>query len=149
VSNDVFYSLDGGESWWATGFPVTVYYGGVVISPTLGKVFAGGVYGLFVMDLVSGVDEGIALPGNLNLEQNYPNPFNSSTTISFSLPHSSWVEFSIYDALGRFVTTTFSGLLPRGNHDITLNAVKLSSGVYFCRMSTLGQTAIRKMVVLR
>jgi len=42
-------------------------------------------------------------PREYALAQNYPNPFNPSTTISYSLPHDSNVEFAIYNMLGRRV----------------------------------------------
>jgi photosystem II stability/assembly factor-like uncharacterized protein len=37
---------------------------------------------------------------NIVLNQNYPNPFNSSTTITFSVPQSSFVTVKIYNAMG-------------------------------------------------
>ena len=45
-------------------------------------------------------------PGSINnfkLSQNYPNPFNNSTTFSYTLPKSSFVDIAIYNLEGKRV----------------------------------------------
>ncbi len=74
-------------------------------------------------------------PHCFKLNQNYPNPFNPTTTISFSLPSRSFVSLKVFDALGREVSTLVSEELPTGNYSRVWNAEKLSSGVYFYRLS--------------
>jgi len=46
-----------------------------------------------------------ALPADFQLKQNYPNPFNPSTFIAYTLSRKSSINISVYDILGRRVTT--------------------------------------------
>jgi hypothetical protein len=70
------------------------------------------------------------LPTTISLEQNYPNPFNPSTTIAFSLPRSGHVRVSVYDVLGRELTTLVEGDLPAGRHEAYFDGAGIASGVY-------------------
>jgi phosphatidylserine/phosphatidylglycerophosphate/cardiolipin synthase-like enzyme len=69
------------------------------------------------------------------LEQNYPNPFNPATTISFSLPTSAFVHLTVYDVLGREVATLVNESKQAGSYAVRLDASRLSSGIYFYRLS--------------
>lgn len=94
------------------------------------------------------------LPTTMVLSQNYPNPFNSATTIEFSLPSSQQVQLTVYDVLGRQVAQLANQVMSAGTHAITfdLNAasgLNLGSGVYFYRLSTPDQIAVRKMIYLK
>ncbi len=75
------------------------------------------------------------MPSEIQLLPSYPNPFNPSTTISFILPSKSFITLKIFDALGREITTLFSGQLQAGFHSRQWNAVNMASGVYFYRLS--------------
>ncbi len=44
--------------------------------------------------------EGNYLPQLFMLSQNIPNPYNSQTTISYSIPNSSFVQIQIFTILG-------------------------------------------------
>ncbi|MCZ7616297.1 MAG: T9SS type A sorting domain-containing protein [Ignavibacteriaceae bacterium] len=68
------------------------------------------------------------------LYQNYPNPFNSSTIIKYSLPRQGEVKLSLYDLLGRLITTLVNEMKNTGEHQIELNTKNLSSGVYFYQL---------------
>jgi|GEM_PF-6356642 len=69
------------------------------------------------------------------LNQNYPNPFNPSTIISYLVPKSSLVTIKVYDVLGREVESLVNEQKNPGNYKIEFNGNKLSSGIYFYRMS--------------
>ncbi len=81
------------------------------------------------------------------LAQNYPNPFNPTTTISFSLPKSTFVTVKVYDILGREVATLAAGELGAGIHALIWNADRFASGVYFCRIEA-GQYHVSKKMIL-
>ena len=84
----------------------------------------------------------------------YPNPFNPNTAILFVMAEPGTASIKIYDTGGRLVRTLFEETLIAGNHqkywdgkDGNGNAV--TSGVYFCRISTQSIVETKKMVLLR
>ncbi len=84
-----------------------------------------------------------------DLSQNYPNPFNPSTTVRFSIPRNSHTELSVFDAIGRKISTVVEQNLQAGSYTATIDARQLSSGVYFYRLVAGSYTAIKKMTVLK
>lgn len=96
-----------------------------------------------------------AVPRVLSLAQNSPNPFNPSTAIRFGLPRPATVDLSVYDALGRRVSTLIAGeLLPAGAHERLwlgkdAEGRALASGVYFLQLEAEGRRLTRKMLLLK
>ena len=87
-------------------------------------------------------------PHNFFLSQNYPNPFNPKTIINYELGISNFVSLKVLDIAGKEVATLVNKIMPAGNHYVEFNAADLSSGIYFCVMSTGGyQKSIRIAVV--
>jgi Secretion system C-terminal sorting domain len=97
----------------------------------------------------TGVSTEAQAPVVFALRQNYPDPFNPSTNISFSVPTTSFVTLSIFDALGREVSVVVSEVLPVGNYSRQWNAIGVPSGVYFYRLQTGSFTETRKLLLLR
>ena len=89
------------------------------------------------------------LPENYHLDQNYPNPFNPSTTIQFALPNQAHVLLTIYDMLGREVTTLVNDQIQAGVHKVQFNADGLPSGVYFYRIQANEYNCIKKTLLLK
>lgn len=89
------------------------------------------------------------VPVAFNLGQNYPNPFNPSTAITYQLPKSSQVTLSVYDILGRQVALLVNKRQAQGKYSVSFDASTLPSGVFFYRLTTDGNTAVKKMVVLK
>ncbi len=132
-------------------------------SPTVGS---GGMAVLICTTV--GIERGAhEPPDGFALHQNYPNPFpakggsrpnrwlagasggNPATTISFSLPFTSFVSLKVFDALGREVTTLLSEQLSAGTYSQTWDAADLPSGVYFYRLDAAGFTQTKRMLLLR
>ncbi len=112
-----------------------------------------------------------SMPMEYYLEQNYPNPFsatggsafggNPTTTIAFTLPSQSedydegrgrvgsHVTLRVYDMLGREVATLVSEEKQPGTYEVPFNAMHLSSGVYFYRLSVVPAGAGRASRQLR
>jgi photosystem II stability/assembly factor-like uncharacterized protein len=88
-------------------------------------------------------------PGLFLLEQNYPNPFNPSTMIKYELPKSAVVRLSVYDLLGREVSILANEKREAGVYEVKFDALNLSSGVYFYRITAGTFVQTRKMLLLR
>ena len=88
-------------------------------------------------------------PNKYSLEQNYPNPFNPSTTIKYSVPQRSMVLLKIYDITGREVQTLLNQEMNSGNYEVTFNASKLASGVYFYCIRSNDFVSTKKMMLIK
>jgi hypothetical protein len=88
-------------------------------------------------------------PGRFALEQNYPNPFNPGTKISFNLEKSGLTILTVYNVLGQKVATPISGFLAAGSHELNFNASDLPTGVYFYKLESGKQLAVKKMMLLK
>ena len=89
------------------------------------------------------------VPTQFSLRQNYPNPFNPSTTISFSLPASSFVSLRVLNLLGREVAMLVSDVLPAGRYARQWNASGFPSGVYYYQLRVGSFCETKKLVLLR
>jgi hypothetical protein len=93
-------------------------------------------------------------PSNYSLNQNYPNPFNPETVIEYTLPRQSNVKLIIYNSLGQEVKTLVNNVQSAGINTMKWNGTnqsgqKVTSGIYFYRLTTEGFTAIKKMIMLK
>jgi hypothetical protein len=89
------------------------------------------------------------LPVAFTLRQNYPNPFNPSTRISYALPAGAAVTMSVYDILGRQVSSLVLGYQEAGWRAVTFEAGSLPSGVYTYRLTAGTQSLVKKMLLMR
>jgi hypothetical protein len=99
------------------------------------------------------------LPKNFALQQNYPNPFNPSTEIAYTLSPTMdgklpRTTLNIYNVLGQRVKTLVDEVQPAGSYRVTWNGrndtgQRVSSGVYFYRLTRGEEAATRKMVLLK
>jgi len=92
-------------------------------------------------------------PDQVRLYQNYPNPVQRSTTIKYDLPKQTSVRLSVYDVLGRRVTTLVRGEKTPGQYTVTWSpgqaGASLSSGVYFVRLKAGDTVRSRRITVVR
>lgn len=90
------------------------------------------------------------IPVQVKLNQNYPNPFNPTTKISFTLPKAMNVSLNVYDVLGREVASLMDRRRQQaGEHAVSFDASKLSSGMYIYQLSTNDQMLTRKMMLIK
>ena len=94
-------------------------------------------------------ENGPGLPSQVQLAQNYPNPFNPTTTISYDLVAKFEVELEVYNILGQKVVTLSRGINAAGHHEIIFDACKLTSGIYFYKLTAGKQTVTKKMIILK
>ena len=90
-----------------------------------------------------------AIPRTMTLDQCYPNPFNPSTTISYALPGNGVVTLTVYDLLGREVTTLVNEQKKAGTYRVKFDGSKLSSGVYFYQLKAGNLSRVKKMLLLK
>lgn len=83
------------------------------------------------------------------LEQNYPNPFNPNTTVAFELDRSVDIRLTVYNQLGQPVATLVNGRAQAGRHTVAFDATNLASGLYFYTLTAGGETATRKMTLIK
>ncbi|MBU1636618.1 T9SS type A sorting domain-containing protein [bacterium] len=111
------------------------------------------IWGNWVTDrtciCIEAVSAGVTMPQEYSLSQNYPNPFNPSTQFEFSIPKQERVEIALYNTLGQQVMTLVDEAMTAGTYRVSLDASRLSSGVYFCQMQTPSFKQVRKMMLVR
>jgi hypothetical protein len=88
------------------------------------------------------------------LHNNYPNPFNPETTISYSVKAADKVSLQIYNVKGQLVKTLVNEVKNIGKYSIVWNSIgdsgqKVTSGVYFCRMTSGSYSSSRKMILMK
>ena len=91
----------------------------------------------------------VSAPKEFGLKQNYPNPFNPSTAISYQLSENGFTSLKVYDAIGREVATLVSEVKEAGYYSVQFDGAKLSSGIYFAKLTSSGKTQMRKLLLLK
>jgi hypothetical protein len=89
------------------------------------------------------------VPSSYNLNQNYPNPFNPSTSIKFDIPQISSVKLKVMDITGRVLEVLVNENLKAGTYEISWNASKYSSGVYFYSFESKDFNVTKKMLLVK
>jgi CubicO group peptidase (beta-lactamase class C family) len=140
-----------GASAWQCAVGKHFFY--VVQTPGVYQYYGGpegsGMAGSFTA-VATGVDgEHSAPPVSFQLSQNYPNPFNPSTQIRLENPVTQHLSLTVYDVLGRMVTTLLDGEVAGGSHSISWDASAMPSGLYFYTLKGTSFTQTRRMVLLR
>ncbi|MEK7629807.1 MAG: T9SS type A sorting domain-containing protein [Patescibacteria group bacterium] len=97
----------------------------------------------------TGVKDPREVPKEFSLGQNYPNPFNPATEISYSLDKHSFVTLKVYNMLGEEVATLVNGEKEPGKYSASFDGQKLSSGVYFYRLTAGDITSMKKMLLAK
>jgi tetratricopeptide (TPR) repeat protein len=94
-------------------------------------------------------DEQNKIVQEFSLDQNYPNPFNPATKITFTIQQTGHIKIKIYDLLGREIANLADGIYEAGKHEITFDASKLPSGVYFYNLTTESNSISKKMLLIK
>jgi len=94
-------------------------------------------------------DNNLSTVNSYKLNQNYPNPFNPTTNISYTIPQNGFVSIKVYNILGREVKSLVNQEQRAGSYNISFDASRLSSGVYFYQIRINNYTASKKMVLLK
>jgi len=90
-----------------------------------------------------------AIPEAYALGNAYPNPFNPTTTIPFALAQAGHVSLKVYNLNGQEVASVLEGNLDAGQHQVTFDASKLSSGVYLYQLNADGFSQSKKFTLMK
>ncbi len=93
-------------------------------------------------------------PEDFILLKAYPNPFNPAVTIPFILSRDEFVILTIYDILGREITTLVQTTKAAGYNTVQWDGTNRASkavvsGVYLCRMQAGDYSRTQKIILLR
>jgi len=83
------------------------------------------------------------------LNQNYPNPFNPVTTISYQIPNDGFVTLKVYNILGKEVASLVNGQKTSGRYNVQFDGSKLTSGIYFYKISAGDYSATKKLILIK
>ncbi|MEJ2054431.1 MAG: T9SS type A sorting domain-containing protein [Calditrichaceae bacterium] len=103
----------------------------------------------FVYYSASDIGEENIIPQKYALEQNYPNPFNPKTTIKYQLSSAGKVQLKIYNILGQAIQTLVSEQQKAGKYQVTWDASRFPSGVYFYRIEAGDFVKTRRMLLIK
>ena len=89
------------------------------------------------------------LPTVFKLYNNYPNPFNPSTMIKYDVPRNTFVKISVYDILGKLVTSLVNQDMMPGRYEVVWDAKNYASGTYIYKFETNDFTDVKKMILVK
>ena len=101
------------------------------------------------------IETEVTTPKNFELSQNFPNPWNPSTKINYNLPFDSKVTLEVYNITGERISQLVNEEQSAGYYSVDFGSSKLSSGVYFYRITALDKvignnfSAIKKMILIK
>jgi PKD repeat protein len=111
---------------------------------------SGGGNSIYIDDInIQGVNGIDAPDAGIQHFDVYPNPVQDNTVVAFTLDQSQNVTLQLFDMTGRMVMDMYNGNLSAGEHQFPVQtAEKLSSGVYFVRLTTAeGRMVTQKLIV--
>jgi len=144
--------MDGTENWVLEDLNGDIITSGIYlwgIETSEFNNFKNGVLFTVLPDMELSLFSDKSVPMEFSLKNNYPNPFNPVTTITYDLPELAYVNLTIYNLLGKKVTSLVSETQDAGYNSIQWDATNVASGMYFYQIRAGQFVQTRKMVVLK
>ncbi|GMU96180.1 DUF4832 domain-containing protein [Ignavibacterium album] len=122
----------------------------VIDTTSTGTPYSGNLF--FTPLIISSVDDQI---NELINEQNelklksFPNPFNNTTKILFKVGNSSNITLRLYNLLGEQIDTLINDYRLKGSYEVNLNAASLTSGIYYCVLTSENSSVATKIILLK
>jgi photosystem II stability/assembly factor-like uncharacterized protein len=152
TAGGVFRSTDDGANWTEINSGLSNFTVRTLAIDQSGMLYAGtegaGVFRSAQPTTSVNFDD-IATPESFRLRQNYPNPFNPQTTISFSIPRSTYTTLTIFNTLAQEIVTLVSDNLNPGTYSAEWNASNAASGVYYYRLQAGEFTQTKKLILMK
>lgn len=145
IDSDTTWNVDSSKYSFNRKFYDSIYSGGITKSDTLDTLEK------ITIDNATPVEiSKNNIPKNFKVYQNYPNPFNPSTTIKYQLEKAGNVKLEVYNILGQKVYEESKENVSSGiNYFKEINISSFSSGNYIYRITSGGNTEIKKMTLLK
>jgi len=89
------------------------------------------------------------IPEYYSLSQNYPNPFNPVSVIKFKIKETKFVSLKVYDGTGKEVSSLVNEKLQPGEYETKFDGSRLSSGIYFYKLTAGDFSETKKMVLIK
>lgn len=102
--------------------------------------------------IIQAAPRGDLLPQQYDLFQNFPNPFNPATRITYVVPPgrgTNSLRLSVFDMVGREVSTLVSGPAEQGTHSVEFSGQGLASGPYIVQLVTDDFVSTKRMLLLK
>jgi len=104
------------------------------------------------IDLTASGDS--TIPQITELTGNYPNPFNPKTAISYQLSEKGNVNMLIYNIKGQMVKVLIDEEMEPGRYIVEWdgsddNDNRVSSGIYYYKMTSKGYSSCKKMILMK
>ncbi|MBN8572102.1 MAG: T9SS type A sorting domain-containing protein, partial [Ignavibacteria bacterium] len=107
------------------------------------------IFTLNPLDRVGIQNIGTTVSKDFVLHQNYPNPFNPETKIRFEVVSAKNINITVFDVLGKEVATLVNKKFTPGTYEVSFDASRLSSGIYFYKLITDDFVDTKKMMLIR
>lgn len=149
----ILKTINGGETWAFQQSKTSDILYGISLSDTSSGIIVGDVNTVLWTTNGGGttsVDKNNGnSPESFSLKQNYPNPFNPTTKITYSLPEGRFVKLSVYDMLGKEISTLVNMEENAGTHTVQFNGSGLPSGVYIYTIKAGEFRDSKKLLLLK
>ncbi len=96
---------------------------------------------------ITGTNENPAKNAAIEVSQNYPNPFNGTSEIKVILKEAATLRLEVTNLTGLNVFNAFIPDAKPGVNTFTLDAVKLTPGIYFYTVKSGNSSVSRKMII--
>ena len=75
-----------------------------------------------------------------------PNPFQDQLTISFNLENKGNIKIEILNINGQIIKSISNSFSQKGNQKFAVDLNDLSTGIYYIRLITDGNTGMKKII---
>ena len=90
------------------------------------------IYPIVEFSSVTSTENAFVTDENLTVHPTFPNPISDNCVIRYSLAHTSDVQLTIYDHVGKVVYSSLNQRKGSGYHEENINFQNFSTGVYIC-----------------
>ncbi|HWQ81000.1 MAG TPA: YCF48-related protein [Ignavibacteria bacterium] len=146
---DVFHTTNGGMNWFTQGGGGGIEVNFINDSVGYKTGNSGIIYKTTNGGFATYVTNHESALQCFSLQNAYPNPFNSETRIEFQISMPGLVTIKIYDINGREIETLVNEVKRAGYYTVHFNASRLSSGIYFYRITAADFVSTRKMILIK